>query len=133
MGASGGGYPPTKFGNTYNVDKALMPPQICDKITCEFVDSGIDLEKSYSKETIERLDKIIPFQNLEFQEGEGYFCFDYSTLNPETGEVSVVEYHADEMMAVIVDPVEMCQGRGEKCGYCEALSFYRAEEKQRGQ
>lgn len=75
---------------------------------------GIDSEKAFSKETKNRLDKIITFSyGDEGLQIEWFHCFDYNTLNPETGEVSVMDFCQDDSNTPLENSTTItCKGRG---------------------
>lgn len=75
---------------------------------------GIDSDKAFSKETKNKLDKIITFSyGDEGLQIEWFHCFDYNTLNPETGEVSVMDFCQDDSNTPLENSsTVICQGRG---------------------
>lgn len=75
---------------------------------------GWDLEEEgYTKEDIERLGKIIAFSGGdEHSEEIVAYGFDFNTLNPETGEVSVEAFYVDAFGECIHDEIQVCKNKG---------------------
>ena len=96
--------------NDYNrrmfLDYALMSEKL-------WTNWDFDAEKELSKEAKQRLDKIITFSyGDEGLQLEWYHCFDFNTLNPETGEVKIEDFNQDEMDALAFNETKPYMGNG---------------------
>lgn len=73
----------------------------------------VDAKKEFSKSENERLDKLITFSDGdESLQITWFHCFDYSTLNKDTGEVEILDFDQDELWYVGKTEFEMCMTNG---------------------
>lgn len=89
----------------------LFHPNVIFKLSDELEsDWEVDWDEFYSQEQKEIMDKRFRFSNgnVTFQLFMHY-CFDFNTLNPETGQLSIVQFYGDEWEYMFEDEIEMCQ------------------------
>ncbi|MBW2960569.1 SMI1/KNR4 family protein [Mesonia aestuariivivens] len=84
-----------QFGKTNDFNRRLFLDY--NRLSTELLYWGIDADDDFSKETKSKLDKIITFSfGDEGLQAQWFHCFDYNTLNPETGEVSIMVFDQDD-------------------------------------
>jgi SMI1 / KNR4 family (SUKH-1) len=89
---------------------ALLEPLLLSRLSDELEsDWEVDWE-DYTEEQKSIMDKIICFSNGdEGLQSTWFYCFDFNTLNPETGEVTIVGYCQDEWEYLMEDEIEICE------------------------
>lgn len=89
---------------------ALLEPSLISRLSDELESDWEVNWDDYSEDQLDIMENFICFSNGdEGLQSIWFYCFDFNTLNPETGQVSIVGYCQDEWEYMFEEEIEICQ------------------------